>query len=253
VGESITLPECGDSTGVISFQSADTAGPYELIINGMNEDVIPAFPFDKELPPGEYLVSLVSPDGCQKDYVFTINDNSTPSITLDSTNLGNDVYRLELTGETARIYDISWSPSSIFSCDDCLVTIASPLEGTQVTLEYLYGEDCVETLTFRLNKAVVGEFEFPNIIRPETAGNGIFFVVSPENFVGRILQMSVYDRWGNKVFNAENIELNDPSVGWDGRFAGGDVLPGVYVYVVEIIDLGSTKRSVFSGDLTVIR
>ncbi|MBK8623428.1 MAG: gliding motility-associated C-terminal domain-containing protein [Saprospiraceae bacterium] len=253
VGESITLPECGDSTGVISFQSADTAGPYELIINGMNEDVIPALPFDKELPPGEYLVSLVSPDGCQKDYSFTINDNSTPSITLDSTNLGNDVYRLELTGETAGIYDISWSPSSIFSCDDCLVTIASPLEGTQVTLEYLYGEDCVETLTFRLNKAVVGEFEFPNIIRPETAGNGIFFVVSPENFVGRILQMSVYDRWGNKVFNAENIELDDPSAGWDGRFDGGDVIPGVYVYVVEIIDLGSTKRSVFSGDLTVIR
>jgi hypothetical protein len=253
VGESITLPECGENTGVISFQSADTAGPYQLIINGMNEDVITALPFDKELPPGEYMVSLVSPDGCQKDYSFTINDNSTPSITLDSTNLGNDVYRLELTGETSGIYDISWSPSSIFSCDDCLVTIASPLEGTQVTLEYLYGEDCVETLTFRLNKAVVGEFEFPNIIRPETAGNGIFFVVSPENFVGRILQMSVYDRWGNKVFNAENIELNDPSVGWDGRFAGGDVLPGVYVYVVEIIDLGTTKRSVFSGDLTVIR
>lgn len=253
VGESITLPECGDSTGVISFQSADTAGPYQLIINGMNEDVITALPFDKELPPGEYMVSLVSPDGCQKDYSFTINDNSTPSITLDSTNLGNDVYRLELTGETAGIYDISWSPSSIFSCDDCLVTIASPLEGTQVTLVYLYGEDCVETLTFRLNKAVVGEFEFPNIIRPGSAENGTFYVPSPENFAGRILQMSVYDRWGNKVFNAENIELNDPSAGWDGRFAGADVLPGVYVYVVEIIDLGSTKRSVFSGDLTVIR
>lgn len=253
VGESITLPECGDSTGVISFQSADTAGPYQLIINGMNEDVITALPFDKELPPGEYMVSLVSPDGCQKDYSFTINDNSKPSITLDSTNLGNDVYRLELTGETAGIYDISWSPSSIFSCDDCLVTIASPLEGTQVTLVYLYGEDCVETLTFRLNKAVVGEFEFPNIIRPGSAENGTFYVPSPENFAGRILQMSVYDRWGNKVFNAENIELNDPSAGWDGRFAGGDVLPGVYVYVVEIIDLGTTKRSVFSGDLTVIR
>ncbi len=253
VGESITLPECGENTGVITFQSADTAGPYQLIINGVLDSVIPVLPFDKSLPVGDYQVSLVSPDGCQKDYVFTINDNSTPSITLDSTNLGNDVYRLELTGETARIYDISWSPSSIFSCDNCLVTIASPLEGTQVTLEYLYGEDCVETLTFRLNKAVVGEFEFPNIIRPETAGNGIFFVVSPENFVGRILQMSIYDRWGNKVFNAENIELNAPSAGWDGRFAGGDVLPGVYVYVVEIIDLGSTKRSVFSGDLTVIR
>jgi len=64
--------------------------------------------------------------------------------------------------------------------------------------------------------------------------------------------MQVYDRWGELVFSAQNIEPNNPLVGWDGTFKGRDVLNGVYVYKFDIL-FKDMRREVFSGDLTVVR
>ena len=62
----------------------------------------------------------------------------------------------------------------------------------------------------------------------------------------------VYDRWGEEMFVAAEFQPHDSSRGWDGRFKGQEVAPGVYVYyaVVRFIDGESV---VFRGDVTVFR
>lgn len=54
------------------------------------------------------------------------------------------------------------------------------------------------------------------------------------------------------MFINENFVPNQPSLGWDGRFNGKPVVPGVFVYVFEVEISGLGPR-VYAGDLTVIR
>ncbi|MBK8546066.1 MAG: gliding motility-associated C-terminal domain-containing protein [Saprospiraceae bacterium] len=252
VGEVISLPACGESTGSITFNNANIPGPFTLFINGQQEDVFPSMPFEKALNAGSYIIDVFSSTGCSTSYNVVIPDNSRPDITIDSINNGFDVYTLTLSGDVNKISGIQWTPASIFSCDTCLTTIASPLSDTEITLEYLFGSDCNETILLTLKKAIAGEFEFPNVIKPGVGQNNHFYIIAPENFNGSILKMDIYDRWGNKVFEQKNLPFNDPSSGWDGNFKGTEVEQGVYVFVIEILDFSDNQTKKYYGDLTVI-
>ncbi|MFZ1705658.1 MAG: gliding motility-associated C-terminal domain-containing protein [Saprospiraceae bacterium] len=253
VGEKIDLPICGENEGSITFTSANGALPFTLKVNGTTSNTITSFPFEKPLPSGSYVIDLISDDGCFLTYNVVIPDNSTPFITLDSSLLNLNVYQLSLLGDVNRLYDIQWSPSNIMSCDTCKNTVATIFENTNVDVTYFYGNDCIETIQIRLIKTDEAVFEIPNAFKPSSGTNGIFYIVSPPNFNGSILRMAIYDRWGNKVFFKENVALNDPSLGWDGSFSGRDVIPGVYVYSVEILNQTSGIITTFQGDLTLIR
>jgi gliding motility-associated-like protein len=63
---------------------------------------------------------------------------------------------------------------------------------------------------------------------------------------------SVYNRWGEQVYEAENFPPGSPDVGWDGTFRGEELNPGVFVYQakVQMID-GITV--VFEGDVVLLR
>jgi gliding motility-associated-like protein len=61
------------------------------------------------------------------------------------------------------------------------------------------------------------------------------------------LHMAIFDRWGEKVFESNDMELK-----WDGRFKGELMEPGVYVYAVDIaFTNGHTVHN--KGSITLIR
>lgn len=70
--------------------------------------------------------------------------------------------------------------------------------------------------------------------------------------VARIKQWIIYDRWGEKVFEARDFAPNDVNFAWDGRLRNQKGHNDVYVWTAEIqfID-GETER--FNGDITLIR
>jgi gliding motility-associated-like protein len=61
------------------------------------------------------------------------------------------------------------------------------------------------------------------------------------------MQLVVYDRWGEKVF-----ESNSPGQGWDGTFRGKPLPPDVYAYYLTAICF---NRSTFlkKGNITLLR
>ena len=65
--------------------------------------------------------------------------------------------------------------------------------------------------------------------------------------------MRVYDRWGNLIFNNKDIPPNEPAQGWQGSMNGTFVVPGVYVYYLEIQIDGKLGVDKYSGDITVTR
>lgn len=88
-------------------------------------------------------------------------------------------------------------------------------------------------------------FYIPNIFSPNGDGvNDILYVRS--DFIDN-MKFLVYDRFGEKVFESTN-----PDIGWDGKYNGQPVAPGVYHYFINVnlIDGSNVERK---GNVTIVR
>lgn len=96
------------------------------------------------------------------------------------------------------------------------------------------------------------EFYLPNAFSPNDDGiNDIFFVQGGGSSAS-IESFRIFDRWGALVFEAENIQANDPSKGWNGKFQSKVMVPGVYIYVLEA-SLINGKSTMQSGEIVLVR
>jgi hypothetical protein len=55
------------------------------------------------------------------------------------------------------------------------------------------------------------------------------------NGIAKVKRLLVFNRWGQKVFEKQNIPVNDLSHGWDGRVGGLPTEAAVYVYLATIV------------------
>lgn len=90
----------------------------------------------------------------------------------------------------------------------------------------------------------VGYF-IPNIFSPNGDGdNDVLYVHS--NFIDN-MQLLIYDRFGEKVFESRSIDI-----GWDGKYNGTPVTSGVYFYIFKA-DLMDGSIIDTGGNITVVR
>ncbi len=68
----------------------------------------------------------------------------------------------------------------------------------------------------------------------------------------KVLDFKVFDRWGELLYQLQDIELNDETMGWDGTFRGQACDPGVYIWLLEV-EYTDGVREVFKGNTTLIR
>jgi gliding motility-associated-like protein len=85
----------------------------------------------------------------------------------------------------------------------------------------------------------------PNIFTPNLDGNNDVLYVRSEHI--KELNFSVYNRWGEKVFESQN-----QNEGWDGNYKGKPCSPDVYVYHATIVFVDGTETS-RKGNVTLVR
>ncbi|MFN3404690.1 MAG: PKD domain-containing protein [Cytophagaceae bacterium] len=105
--------------------------------------------------------------------------------------------------------------------------------------------NCTDTARAKLNLQIY--LTIPNAFSPNKDNNNdnLFLIYKG---IEELLEFKIYNRWGEKVFDAEG-NLNAM---WDGTFRGEDQPIGVYVYYVK----GRSylkDEIVLSGKLTLIR
>lgn len=90
-------------------------------------------------------------------------------------------------------------------------------------------------------------FEVPNAFTPN--GDGANDTFGPLFFGGsaEVLNFTVYNRWGTKVF-----EAGPGKVAWDGRLNGKPASSDVYVYVMKV-RFGNGDEETRSGEITLLR
>ncbi len=89
--------------------------------------------------------------------------------------------------------------------------------------------------------ALATELFVPNVFSPNDDGQNDVFKPRGTNLYE--FNMRIYDRWGNCVF-----ESNDIETGWDGTFKGLPVNSGVFVYFIT-----SAGQVVSKGNVTLLR
>ena len=96
-----------------------------------------------------------------------------------------------------------------------------------------------------------GNLYIPNTFSPNNDGMNDVFYPRGKGING-IKQFTVFNRWGNVVFQKSNFAVNDVSFGWDGTYKNQPVNSDVFVYQLEVI-CGTGELFVTKGNVTLIR
>ena len=248
--------ECfGDNDGFIQIENISGGEPpYRYFLNGV-QSTTPVF---SNLTPGTYTVSVLDSRNCAKDTVITILEGDRveillpPSLSLIYGEKSIIEAIVNLTPDQIRT--IQWTPSTNLSHDDRLITEVTALTPTDYTIRITSVNGCVAEKSIRLSIERNIRVTIPNIIRPGVRFPNDRFTIFANDEIDYVSKMFIYDRWGNLVFSKENFPHSEWTEGWDGKFNGSDVVPGVYVYLIEVVlkDSEEEKR-VYTGDITVIR
>ncbi len=94
-------------------------------------------------------------------------------------------------------------------------------------------------------------FFVPNTFSPNGDGrNDSFFPRGTGLF--KIRKFTVFNRWGQVVFDRKDFNPNDANAGWDGTFKGQKASADVYIYLMEIVCENNSVIPV-KGNVTLIR
>jgi gliding motility-associated-like protein len=177
---------------------------------------------------------------------------------LPTVNAGPDVsivggvpYQLN-TNTSNDVVSWLWSPANYLSCAACPSPMATPKMQTAYVVKVTNTWGCIayDTVVLKLQCAVAN-VHIPNAFTPGGNGkNDVFYVKG--SGVNVIRHFRIYNRWGQLVFERNNIGIDDRSVGWDGKFKGQYVETGTYVYMAEM-ECITGEMFTFKGTVTIVR
>jgi len=247
-------PNCFVPTGAIAV-SGVTGGqaPYQYSINGgqsyQAETQFPA------LAPSTYSLVVQDANGCTQVQTVVIDAPFLPTLQVDDIqkiDQGDSILLAPSTNiAAADIATWEWTPANGLSCTDCASPWARPAMSHYyvVKVEDLNGCIAEERILVQVSRK---RYVYPpNIFSPNDDGDNDFFTLYAKG-VQEIRQLTVFDRWGEAVFEQRNFAPNDESMGWNGRFKGDPVNPAVYVWVAEIV-FTDGEVEILYGDITVLR
>ena len=143
-----------------------------------------------------------------------------------------------LTGDSVKlttrasldVVSYSWSPTTYLGCADCAMPFCAPKSNIVYTVTAKNKYDCAVDATINVNIVCSHSVFLPDAFTPY-GSNPMFYPVGKGIKV--IKYLKVFNRNGNLLFQRENIQVNDATAGWDGRYNGKLQESGTYVYTAQ--------------------
>lgn len=238
--------------GTILAEGISGAPTYNYSIDGIN---FQPNPFFSDLDVGQYVVIVQDRKGCIATTNVDIDEPEEIIADAGIDSLINFGEGLQLDGSYEPSFldlDVLWVPDDSIDCNVCLDPFVVPLGETTYTLTVSDDNGCSDTdeVTIRVN--IERPVYAPNIFSPNGDGTNEFFNLFAGPGAKQIDNLYIFDRWGNRVYNGENILLNEYNEGWDGIYKGKPVNPGVFAWVADVRFIDDMVFT-YSGDITVIR
>jgi gliding motility-associated-like protein len=222
--------ECGKDNGTIVIFSSGGTGKTRYSVNGA--DFQNNFGF-RDLPAGDYLAVVTDENDCSDSRPVRVDDSAGPVIgALETTppdcGAENGALRVEML-DPDRSYQ--------FSIDGQRYQDSGRFDGLPKTSLNVFvrddqGCEIVSDLAHLTPNCAV---YIPSAFSPNGDGlNDLFQIFAAPDNEARVRRYLIFDRWGELLFHAENFSIHDPGLWWDGRHRGRPVMPGVYVYLIEV-------------------
>ncbi|MEO6132553.1 MAG: gliding motility-associated C-terminal domain-containing protein, partial [Saprospiraceae bacterium] len=207
------------------------------------------------LQPGQYSLTVTDQNGCSFTKIFNINEPIQIKVDLgpDRTVAAGDSVNIDLITNISpnALNGIDWGGPDGLTCSGCpkLEFIANKSGNISAIVTDTAG--CVASDSMRLTVIVPRIIFIPTVFSPNGDSKNDYFFISGRFNLVNIGFLTIYDRWGNMLFNKIDGTPGVETDGWDGKFNGSPVSPGVYVYIAELQyeDLTETVK----GGITVIK
>lgn len=245
-------PPCpGDLYGSLLIDEViGGTAPFEFTLDGFSYQQELEF---EDLIPGFYQLTVLDELGCILDYNFSINPPDTLAVFVEpvhSINLGESVFLNPIYSN--NVVEVNWSGSGTEDCPDCPIQTVSPLSYSEYSFTVTNDKNCTATLRVIIDVNDDVTPFVPNAFSPNDDGiNDLFLPFFLNDYIERIDNFSIFNRWGGIVHSEKNVSLYDLK-GWNGKFRNKKVNPGVFVYSLSVTLINGVERN-FSGDVTLLR
>ena len=231
------------STGVVTynwnFGSAGTAtgvGPHTVVFNTVGTQTVS--------------LDVVDANGCENTVSHTIvvsEVEATVNANVELLLFGNNS-TLQAIATSAGNGDLTyqWNPTGL-DCADvaCSQITVSPDSTTLYTVTVTDEYGCEATADKLITVYRENELIVPNAFSPNGDGINDLFRFDGVNI--RQIELQVFDRWGQKMFDGKG----DKTLGWNGEYKGKKMELGVYVYQATVYFADDTKEFV-KGNVTLL-
>jgi hypothetical protein len=259
----VVQPICyNETTGSVDVSGNGGTGNLEILLDNQSVD-----PGTLDVGSGNHSLQVIDEKGCNTVVEnFTITIPREPIIEITGPPVVNvdSLVTYSIPDDFAgfKVDSVIWTINGTrYNCNivDCY-TIAQTFEEVGqyefVVTVYYEGSCQVDArLTIKTQSIIITDV--PNILAPDKDGQNLLFVKTNDPTL-TILSMKVYDRWGNLIYinDQQYVAKGNESIGWNGKFGSNDVIPGVYVYIIETVSLLNSsvpKTEFLTGDVTIIR
>jgi len=195
---------------------------------------------------------IINQNNCFTDTgIINIIVNPVPDINAGPDQTIGSGTNAQLYANASMVTSFSWTPSITLNCATCQNPVASPEKTTTYTVTVTGTDGCIASDEVTIYVTCENLVFVPNTFTPNADGLNDRFYPSGKG-ITNIKRFSIYDRWGERIYNIENISLNDPSVGWDGRYNNKQLAPDVFVYLIEAT-CASGEPLLIKGSVALVR
>ncbi|RYD95677.1 MAG: PKD domain-containing protein, partial [Sphingobacteriales bacterium] len=187
---------------------------------------------------------------------MTVSYRKCPDVTYTRTVTVNDNPRVYLGHDTAICYQgspielkntFTAQSGETYSWNTGVTTPAIYATNHGVYALTVTRNDCSTTDSVTVNKDCY--VDLPNAFTPNGDGASDYFF--PRSLLSRgvtAFDMTIYNRWGEKVFFTNNTNGR----GWDGNLSGKAQPTGVYVYQINVTFRDGNSEK-YTGNVTLLR
>ena len=248
-------PNClTQQPGSISIESVTGgAAPYSIKVENGPYVPMSVIPYTvSNLQPGNFDITIRDANNCEVDSKVTISPILEPEVSLGrDTVIGLGDSILIRASSNIIPTSVGGDPPMFLSCDTCLNTFSRPNQNISYRITITDAAGCTATDDLRIEVLKLRNVFIPSAFSPDDDGiNDVFSIFGDDEAV-KIRRFQIFDRWGNLVYSSADIPLNDPNIGWDGRYKGKRMNPAVFVFWVEIEFLDG-ETEIFKGDITLL-
>jgi gliding motility-associated-like protein len=162
------------------------------------------------------------------------------SVTLNTTTGGGDAAKY------------LWTPLSGLSCNNCAAPVIMATSSMRYQVTATNGYFCTDTAVVDIKTFLNAPSAMPNAFSPNGDGKNDYLYVIGGADIKKVKNLSVFNRYGQKIFESLNAPANDRQYGWDGRVNGQQAKQGTYVYFATL-EYKDGSVQVIKGTITLVR